>query len=270
MGAGMGAGTRASCARRVVAAVVGVVLGAIVSHGLTGCAATQGGSAALDRALGDYHAQRFSQAGEQADRVSAGRGGIVRGRAEYLAGLSAYKLGDHDEARRHLTAAVAILHGEEAARARAALGLVELARDRPAAAAEHFAAAWPGLTGEDARQAAVFAILAYDQAGDEAAAAEWTRSRHGRRSLSPPPGRGFTIQVGAFRERLRAERAAVDAAELTHTMGLTPVRIVTRTDRRGDVLYVVQLGSFETRTEASDVRHRVGRLQYIVAARTPG
>lgn len=261
---------RSRCARRVLGAVAGVVLGAIVSPGLTGCAATQDGSATLDRALGDYHAQRFSQAREQADRVSATRVGTVRGRAEYLAGLSAYKLGDLDEARRHLTAAVAILHGEEAARARAVLGLVELARDRPAPAAEHFAAAWPGLTGEDARQAAIFAGLAYEQAGDDAAAADWARSGHDQRGLPPSPGKGFTIQVGAFRERLRAERAAVDAAEITHAMGLAPVRIVTRTDRRGGVLYVVQLGSFDSRTEASDVRHRVGRLQYIVAARTPG
>ena len=260
-----------TCARRVAGPVPGLVLGAIAPLVLAGCAVTQGGSATLDTAQGDYHAQRFSRAKEHADMVSAGRDVSLRGRAEYLAGLSAYKLGNHDEAHRRLTVAIATLDGEEAAKARAALGLVELARDRPAPAAESFAAAWPGLRGEDAWQAAVFAVHAYEQAGNEAAATEWTRSRPGGDQRRPSAaGSGFTIQVGAFRERVRAERAAVDAAEVTQEMGLAPVRIVTRNDRRGGVLYVVQLGSFDTRTEASDVRHRVGKLQYIVAARTPG
>lgn len=265
----MGPGMRAGAARRVVGLVVAVALGPIAPLALTGCAATQSGSAMLESALGDYRAQRFSRAKEQAERVSAGSAGTLRGRAEYLAGVSAYKLGDHDEARRRLTAAVSTLDGEDAATARAALGLVELARDRPVPAAEAFAAAWPGLAGEDARQAAFHAVHAYEQAGNHAAAAEWARSPHDRRSPSAA-GRGFTIQVGAFRDRLRAERAAVDATRITREMGLAPVRIVTRNDRRGGVLYVVQLGYFGTRTEASDVRQRVGKLQYIVAARTPG
>jgi len=254
---------------RVVGLVVAAALGPIAPLALTGCAATDGGSASLESALGHYHAQRFSRAKQQAERVSAGSHGVLRGRAEYLAGVSAYKLGDHDEARRRLTAALATLDGEDAATARAALGLVELARDRPVPAAEAFAGAWPGLAGEDARQAAIFAVHAYEQAGNEAAAAEWARVPHGRRNPSAV-GNGFTIQVGAFRERLRAERAAVDATRITREMGLAPVRIVTRNDRRGGVLYVVQLGHFGTRTEASDARQRVGKLQYIVAARTPG
>ena len=261
----MGAGITGRCAPRAVAAVVA----AIAPLALAGCTTTAPGFVTLESALGDYHAQRFSRAQEQADAVSVGRDGSLRGRAEYLAGLSAYKLGNHDEARRRLAAAVVTLHGEEAARARAALGLVELARDRPAPAAEDFAAAWPGLSGEDARQAALFAAHAYEQAGDEAAAAEWTRARPDQPSPSAPDS-GFTIQVGAFRERLRAERAAVDAAQITHDMGLAPVRIVTRNDQRGGVLYVVQMGSFGTRTEASTVRQRVGKLQYIVSARSPG
>jgi len=56
------------------------------------------------------------------------------GRADYLAGLSAYGVGDNDQARLRLTAAATELHGEDAAKARAMLGLVELAQDRPAAA----------------------------------------------------------------------------------------------------------------------------------------
>ncbi len=192
------------------------------------------------------------------------------GRTDYLAGLSAYHLGDNDEARRRLTAAVTELDGENAAKAQATLGLVELAQDRPAPAAEAFAAAWPALSGRDARQAARFAAASHQQLGDEHAAAEWDRIARGDDENRRQRLASFTIQVGAFRDRDRAERAAVDAAEVAEDTGLGPVRIVTRSDRRGTVLYVVQLGSFSTRTEAASARQRVGNLQYIVASQRPG
>lgn len=191
------------------------------------------------------------------------------GRADYLAGLSAYQLGDEDEARRRLTAATTELDGQDAGKAWAALGLVELTQDRPGPAAEAFGAAWPALSGEDARQAARFAAAAHQQLGDEQAAADWDRIAAGPADVSPRPG-SFTIQVGAFRQRDRAERAAVDAAEVAQGMGLAPVRIVTRSDQRGSVLFVVQLGTFGTRTEAASARQRFGNLQYIVAAQQPG
>ena len=191
------------------------------------------------------------------------------GRADYLAGLEAYERGDTDKARLRLTAAVAELEGEDAAKARATLGLVELGQDRPATAADAFSLAWPALHGEDARQAARFAAAAHRRLGDDTTAAVWER----RALAQPGPvqrGGSFTIQVGAFRERSRAERAAVDAAEVAEETGFGPVRIVTRSDRRGTALYVVQLGSFDTRTQAATARARVGNLQYIVAAQQPG
>jgi hypothetical protein len=191
------------------------------------------------------------------------------GRADYLAGLEAYESGDTVKARLRLTAAVAELHGEDAAKARATLGLLELELDRPASAAEAFALAWPALHGEDARQAARFAAAAHRRIGDDKTAALW--DRRALAHVDPSSRHGlFTIQVGAFRERHRAERAAVDAAEVAEEAGFGPVRIVTRSDRRGTALYVVQLGSFDTRTEAATARARVGNLQYIVAAQQPG
>ena len=235
---------------------------------LAGCGftPTAGGADALNAALNDYHAQRFTQAQKAADAVAAGQNRALRARADYLRGLCAYRLGHHDEARRRLAAATTGLDGVEAAKARAALGLVALAQDRPAEAAESFAAACPDLGGQDAGQAALFAAVAFERAGDKESAAHWDQV--GREGPSPRRG-GFTIQIGAFRQRERAERAAVEAADIGQEMGLAPVRIVTRTDRRRGVFYVVQLGSFETRSEAAGARQRVGNLQYIVAAQPP-
>ena len=241
------------------------IIGAIVLVTVAGCVSTPTGAGAdaLDAALIDYHAQRFEQAQKAADAVAAGPNHALRGRADYLRGLCAYRLGNHDEARRRLAAAATGLDGVEAAQARAALGLVDLAQHRPAEAAERFAAAGPDLGRQDAGQAALFAALAFEQAGDEKSAAYWDRV--GRENQSSPRS-GFTIQVGAFRQRDRAERAAIEAADVAAQMGLAPVRIVTRTDQRRGVFYVVQLGFFETRGEAAGARQRVGNLQYIVAA----
>ncbi len=243
-------------------------IGVIVPITLAGCgsAPTGAGGHALDAALNDYDAQRFERAQKAADTVATGPDRTLRGRGDYLCGLCAYRLGDNDEARRRLAAATTGLVGLEAAQAREALGLVNLALGRPAEAAEGFAAACPDLAGPDARQAALFAALAFEQAGDEQSAARWARI--GCES-SPPRRGGFTIQVGAFRDRDRAERAAVEAAEVAQDMGLAPIRIVTRTDHRRGVFYIVQLGSFQTRSEAAGARQRVGNLQYIVAAQPP-
>jgi len=258
--ASMRAGSAWMCARRFI--------GGIAMITLAGCGftPTAGGADALNAAMNDYHAQRFTQAQKAADAVATGPDRALRGRADYLRGLCAYRLGHHDEARRRLAAATTGLDGVEAAKARAALGLVALAQHRPAEAAESFAAACPELGGQDAGQAALFAAVAFERAGDKESAARWDQV--GRESPSPRRG-GFTIQIGAFRQRERAERAAVEAADIAQEMGMAPVRIVTRTDHRRGVFYVVQLGSFQTRSEAAGARRRVGNLQYIVAARPP-
>ena len=145
---------------------------------------------------------------------------------------------------------------------------------QPQDAAELFKAAAGALGDEDARQAAHYAALAYEQAGDPVAAETWAAvsaglARRGRASghrtgLGEPAGAGFVLQVGAFRDRDRARRAAGDAAVLTRRHGHGPVRIVPSAEARGRPLYLVQFGRFPTRSAAANARAQLGRLQYIV------
>ncbi len=225
----------------------------------------------LSRALKNYDAGWYAQARQEAAEVRHEGDIGTRSRALYLEGLCAYQLGDHDAAR-PLLAEAARGSGPEAARASATLGLVYRAQNRPDDAGDAFAAAARGLSGVDASKAVYYAARCYAEAGDEAAAALWTRILQQPRpagSSGAAPGT-FTIQVGAFRERSHAERAAVEAAEVAESHGLAPVRIVPRRDTRGDVLFVVQLGSFRSRSAAMGARRRLGNLQYIVATQTPG
>lgn len=167
----------------------------------------------------------------------------ARDREAYVEGLRAYRLGDAATAEASFEAAAAGTDPDAACRARAALGLMFLEQDRPAEAAPLLAAAAGGLSGTDAERAAWFASVARRRAGTDG-------------------NEGFTLQVGAFRERPRAEKAAKSARR----HGVSPVRITPRADERGRTMFLVQLGRYDTRAAAAEARQRLGELGYIVAA----
>lgn len=234
-------------------------------------------------ALADYDAHRYDAAMGQAAEVQRESSGPQQDEAAYLAGLSGYRLEKYDEAERHFLVSADAADVETAGQSRAMLGLIRMKQNRPSEAAAHFAAASGMLQGEDARKAAHQAALAYEQAGNESAAALWTtkaggfsRSDRGNTTTArgggsasqaqvAPSGRGFSLQVGAYQERSRAQRAADDVAPLAQQHGLGPMRIVPSRDSRGRQLYLVQFGWFESRTAAAAARQRLGKLEYIVA-----
>jgi len=241
---------------------------------LGGCASPQHGptgSDGLSAAIADYEAGRYEAARLAATDVAIRGNGVERDAGQYIAGLAAYRLGDTDEAERRLSSASTSRDVTTAAKAKAALGLVHLSMDHPRDAAVLFEAAAPGLSGPDADQAAQFARTARIAAGDDpdATAPRIARgaSSVGFGSYSTPHGAGgtsFSLQVGAFEERDRAEAAAREARSLADR-SLGDVRITPHADSRGRRLYFVQLGRFTTRAEATRARTDLGRLEYIVA-----
>jgi tetratricopeptide (TPR) repeat protein len=221
---------------------------------LAGCESTPN-AGSLDQALENYSARRYAVAYSRATDALIGGKGAEKERAAYLAGLSASRLGRLDEAQRHLLTASRASDPTVAAMAKAQLGLVRLEQDRPREAARLFGEAAGGLSGTDAAQAARHAAAAFEQAGDAAAAATWTSIA--RRSVAIGEGvgsaaepAGFALQVGAYLDRNGAERAATEAARVAAGAGLGSVRIVPKTNDRGQRLHVVQFGAFATRGEA--------------------
>ncbi len=244
--------------------------GLLAASALTaGCASAGSRNAAdLEAARLDYEAGRYSQACTKASRVE-GRspGGATGANAAYLAGLSAYRLGDYEGAGRHLERAAASSIQPASGNAEAVMGMVLVAQGRHREAAPRFAAAARALEGEDSRRAAARAASAYRQAGDVVAAGQWDDASAASRTLAlAGAGGSFALQVGAFREQDRAERAAADAEPMAHAHGLAPVRIVSSSDDRGDMLYLVRFGRFNTRSAATAARSRLGDLRIIVAA----
>jgi cell division protein FtsN len=267
---------------------VGVVTALILVQ--TGCeSAPKAGG--MNQALADYNAQKFTQAHERAVAIQekATRPG-EREDAAYVAGLSAYQLGQTDEAERRLLVASRSANPQTSAKAKAMLGQIRLDQRRPREAAKYLTDAAPILTGEDASKAAYNASVAYQQAGNQTESKEWLARSGGRPTLAAAPptstpvtvasnasvrttrpaasgnsATGFTLQVGAFKEKSRAHQAAADAQKLARRDGLGSVKIISRRDERGSMLYVVQFGWFPTRESATAARAKLGRLEYIVA-----
>jgi hypothetical protein len=234
--------------------------------------------AGMSAALADYAEADYAAAQQKAARAARSSNGAGRESASYLAGVSAYRAGDADSAERHLLAATGAADPDTAGRAQAQLGLLRMDQQRFREAGDLFRKASQSLTGEDARLAAHHAALAYQKAGDPAAARTWaevSRQPSGggevvtvAMSVGPRGGGAslFTLQVGAYHDHAGAEWAVRNAAAIVEPAALGPVRIIETRDVRGKPLYLVQFGRFASRNEAASARLRLGRLDYIIAA----
>ncbi len=220
---------------------------------VTGCESSPS-AATLDGALKAYDSGQFETANRQAVALAETTQAIDRDRAIYIAGLSAYRMGQDDQAETYLSGAATSPDNETAGKAMATLAMIRLDRHRPDEAAELFEQAAQRLEGADQRQS--------------------TNRAHDARAQAAIAGGGgggggvygqFALQVGAFRDRTSAQRVAEEAGNLTRGQGFGPARIVSRSDPRFDTLYVVQVGSFATRSAADAARTRLGRLEYRVS-----
>lgn len=228
-------------------------------------------SAGFDAAVAHYETGRYRESFEAAVAVQRQAVGENRTRAAYVAGLSAYRLNQIDEAERRFLVAAESTSSETAGRARAMLGAIRLDQSRPLDAAEHYKAAARLLTGHEANEASYRAGRAYQAGGDwSSARAQFTIA--GSRAVDPALRRdanaqlarsGFAIQVGAFSNRENADLAARDAQVTADRYGLSPARIVVRREARGE-LFLVQFGEFGTRESAESLRRQIGNLRWIV------
>lgn len=252
--------------------VVAMFFAILVFSGLfAGCEST-GSKQALNRAVADYNSQHYFLAQRRSAEVAKKANGTLRDQAAYLAGLSAYQLGDFVEAELQLTKAARSTDRVTAGRAKAVMGLLRVDQDRPGDAAGLLNEASISMRGEDSHQAAFQAALAHDKAGGripDYVADQIYRHRatqNGTRSSQTMVDRkAFSLQVGAFHELKRAQTAAKKIAGVARANDLGRVRIVKKRDDRGRMLFIVQLGRFNTRFDAKNIHKQIGRKDLIVA-----
>lgn len=257
----------------------------IVFISLSGCGSKEK-TGDMNAAVADFNSGRYAQSREAANQAMNTSTGTAKDEATYLAGLSAYQLGDTDEAERRWIVSANSSNEETAANSKAMLGQLKLDQNRPREAAELLSDAATHLQGEDAKQAAHRAGLAYQEAGDQANAQKWlamggqssafrqtatasssslSKSSPNSKPVSAASPNGYALQVGAFNEISRARRAAQDAERLAKKQGVGPVKMFSKHDDRGRRFFIVQLGNFTTRDEATAARTKLGKLEYIVA-----
>jgi tetratricopeptide (TPR) repeat protein len=230
------------------------------------------GTSPTEQAQVYYQRGDYARAQTAAARAATTAGGVQRDLAHYMAGMSAYRLGNYSTAERYLRVAAASRDDAMAADARSTLGLIYSGRGRYADAAEALLGSAKLQTGEDRAQAYFYAGIAQQKLG------RWPQARTSlllaRRSTRDAglAGRidqqlavtGYTIQVGAFSRRANADKAASRYAVKAASAKLGPVHVTPTTRADGLAVNLVQVGRFATFKAASEARSRLGDLGALI------
>ena len=252
-----------------VLAMLGLLLPALLA--LTGCAGSAEAHAQLTEASTAYQQRRYDTAYRTAAGL-AGTSGDTGAQAAYLAGLAAEQLGRYQVARHYLQRAVRSRDESLASDALASLGLLHHRQGRYREAADALERAARQLTGEQRANAYFYAGIAQQKLD------RWARARTAfmlaraatddallrQRIAQHLAVTGYTVQVGAFGERVNAQRTAEQYARLTRQLGLGPPRLVEGTSDAGRPLTFVQVGRFASYRAAQRARKQLRAQQSIV------
>lgn len=196
----------------------------------------------------------------------------VKQSAAYLAGLSAYRLGDRTNAYQHLEFAARSRDPQLRTRAQAMLGLVYNELGRFDEAARNLLAAADGLEGEEKARAYQAAGTAQQRLGRWASARSTlslalsqSRDEAFRRRVGEQlRATGYTLQTGAYQDQGNAVKAAEELASKAVSLQMGPPRVVPATDpTQNRRLYLVQVGEFASWQTAQMARERLGVTQAI-------
>ena len=241
---------------------IGLLALATLALGLQGCAGSSGSRASY---VQDHNNKRYLSASNGAIHAVRYPGDENREIARLTAGLSAHAMGRNDEAIVWLRPLAENRDDEIAGKAMATLGLIALEEGENRSAAKSLSRAAGKLTADDSAKAAMYAGDAYANLGSfEAARLQYrlaqsaARDRDVRREITARLGEGFMLQVGAFTNRMNAERArrVVEQNRMFDTLG-EPI-VLPRTDNRGTTLYLVQVGRFTSKQDAKAAQLRTG------------
>ncbi len=222
----------------------------------------------MDGVYSAYQSGDFAAAYQSASALASTRNGPGRG-AAYMAGMSAYRMGQLDNAEHYLRFAAQESRDRKlAGDARAGLGLVALRRGDFRAAEAALLTACENLDGQDKANAYYFAALAQQRQGkSNDARANLTLAR----SLSGDGGfrqqideqlavTGYTLQLGAFSNQANAETLARKALTWLEVTKVGQVRLVPAMAADGQRLYLVQVGQYSSHASAMEGRVKLGPM----------
>ena len=118
----------------------------------------------LDGAINSYESKNWKQSLEQASVVQNETSGAVRDQAAFLAGLSAYQMGNYPEAQTRFQISEQSMDAETAGESKVMLGDVMVHQKRYGDAANYYDAAANKLSGEASARAKALAAASRDPA----------------------------------------------------------------------------------------------------------
>lgn len=227
--------------------------------------------AALIAGLSAQAMNRNADAERWLNLVSRSPDRAVAGRAAATLGLIAQERKQHEEAARLLSDAGDKLGGDESARAYMYAGdsYRALAKDDVAQAMYRRADA---AVDHDAHLRAMIATRltgggpAAAQVGAPSRAVPSATTQTARYPGSTAATGAYTIQVGAFSTRQRADKQAASSKVRAASLGLGVPRVVPTTDRSGKLLYAVRIGRYPTLDAANSARRSFGSDARVINA----
>ena len=231
------------------------------------CKSTPPASSAITLATARYEVGDFNRARELVQPL-LGEGQADSDEAAWIAGLCDYRQGRLDSAQEQFRYITTGTDQALAAQARVMLAQIELGDGHASLALASLGRAWHNLPDEHHRRAAELAVAAAQAIGDTNAEDRWLARMPAAASRTTPEMTAmrerFTLQAGAYRNRSGAETAKQQLDNQGNALGDATIR--TRTDRRGQTLYLVQIGSFSTRAAADAARRNVAQAELVVVA----
>ena len=234
-----------------------------------GCQTATDTRSGITQATKAYEAGQLTTARQTAEPL-AKAAGPRSDEAAWIVGLCDYREGKLASAQSRFRYVTTGADQPLAAQARVMLGQIELAEGEPSQCLASLARAWTDLPETHQRRAAELGVSAAEALGDARAEDLWlsrmpaASSRTTKEMVSLRER--FTLQAGAFRNRNGAESAKSELNQQATMTRLGQANIRTRTDRRGDKLYLVQIGSFSTRSAADAARRGLNGTEFVVVA----
>ncbi len=255
--------------RRHAQAIAGGLIIA-VCVGLAGC--SEASKTTQAQVMRHYEAGLYRQAYEGAQRIARASSGRDRRVAQYLAGLSAYRLGRTSEALSLLKPVADRGETDVAGPAAATVGILYTDRLDYAQALRYMRKAEARLHGEDR------ARVLYQTALVEQRQGQWSSAqRHLSLALSMSRdaalrkvirqrlgSEAFTLQFGAYSRHELAHRHAGRIRRSIDRARIGAVSVVPSVTERGERLYLVQAGRFDSQPAAAAARRRTGIDDAIV------
>ncbi len=237
---------------------------------LAGC--TTQGPSPTEQAQTQFQRGDYARAQETAARAAATAGGRERDLAHYLAGISAYRMGNMATAERYLRVAARSDDESMAADASSTLGLIYSQMGRYSEAANAFQRGAGLQRGEDRAQAYFYAGVAQQKLGQRPQAR--TSLLLARKSTRDAGlvGRidqqlvvtGYTIQVGAFANRANADKLAAQYVGRASSAQVGTVFVTPGTGSDGRAINLVQVGRYATFGAASQARGLLGDRSAVI------